>query len=140
MRSANNVVDLHDHPRRRDDWTSPAAVLRPGRDPTPAEAAAIGDVVAIALEFVGSPAQVAAAKAATTPRQRFLALAFTAPGTPAFAALRRLVDAILLADGDLVATKHGLFTKAELAAIGATVERRDGRERWVFPVAYPNGG
>ena len=96
-------------------------------------------MLALAAEFDGSGAMVLAAKQATTPRQRRLAMLYTSPTDPAFRPLRRLIDAILLADPDLVATKHGLFTKAELAAVGATVERNEGQELWVFPVAYRNG-
>ena len=117
-------------------WTKAAGP--PTRDPTEQEAAAIDEMREVATEWAAGKLPLEEVKRLTRPKQRWLAVRFTAPQHAAFRPLMALLDTFIAAQG-AYATKHGIVDPPLLMETGATVGREDGRTKLTFPVAYRNG-
>lgn len=121
--------------------TSLSAAMRPKRSPTPEEDAVIHEVRDIATEWDAGRLPLPEVRALCSGHMRWLTTRFTPPDHAAFAPLMRLLDALIAdeqtAEGDLIVTKHGTFTRKALIDAEARITREDGKEMVIFPIAYP---
>jgi hypothetical protein len=117
-------------------WTR-AADAAPDKTLTPKQAEAVAEVHALAREFDGTPAKLAAVRGCTSGRQRWLAIRHTPPSHPAFRPLMRLLDALVASDPSTTMTHQGAFPTDDLIAAEPRIERDHGVERICLPISYP---
>jgi len=98
---------------------------------------AVEEVRALASEFDGSPAHLAAARRTTSGRQRWLAIRHTHPSHPAFAPILRLLDALVASDGETTMTDQGPFLTSDLIDAEVKIERDGDVRRFCFPISRP---
>jgi hypothetical protein len=104
---------------------------------TPLHAEAVAEVQALACDFDGSAAKLAAVRGCTTGRQRWLAIRHTPPAHPAFRPLMALLDALVASDPGTTMTNQGAFPTDDIIAAEPKIERENGIDRICFPVRYP---
>jgi len=110
--------------------------MKPNRTPTSTENEAIERVRELVLAFdVGSLPAEEVRRLCTGP-ERWLTIRFTPPDHVAFQPMMRLADALIDANG-MMRTRHGCFSRDDIAAVEAKIERKDGQELIVFPVRHP---
>jgi len=114
------------------EWTS-------NRPPTPEEQVAIQDVYDLAVGFINDDTSLEEIRAASTGKQRAVAMKFTKhPQHPMKPALRMMIDALVEdQDGIITTEKHLTFTTADLAEYQAILVTKNGRRVLQFPFKHP---